>query len=127
MKEETMTFANVKVGDKLWSLRFGEVIITEIDGGHIYGTADTLNLSWNMDGRVTISQVTPDLYFGKPEIIAPPPPKRKVKKTRDIPVQITDIRHSADYGTEIRLIAKRADAFIISLGYDSTLHFEWEE
>ena len=74
-------FSTVRPGDKLWSLRYGEVVVTE---KHHYKVqcrvAPNHWVLWWFDGRHYDTDVTPDLYWSKPEIIAPPQPKRMVNK-----------------------------------------------
>ena len=79
-------FKNAKIGDRLYSLRFGWVEVLSVNYGYPYVTNHILcsdthkeTICWRADGRLYEQDVTQDLYWGKPEIIAPEKPKRKVK------------------------------------------------
>lgn len=76
-------FSTAKVGDKLWSLEYGEIEVTEVSqiAGRVYGaSAQHRGLSWVADGCVSTESFTPDLYWSQPTIIAPPRPKRMVER-----------------------------------------------
>ena len=77
-------FSEVKVGDQLYSLRHGyvpvEVILTT---NHPYNLImkvhGCVSEAYTMDGKRNTDDDFPDLYWDKPEIIAPEKPKKKVK------------------------------------------------
>lgn len=81
------TFVNGEAGELVFSLRFGEGVIEQIFHETIYpirvqfqkhGTQD-----FTANGNFFVNDLIPDLYWGKPEIIAP---KRKImiKKEFDV-------------------------------------------
>jgi hypothetical protein len=88
-QESKPTFVDAKVGDKVYSLRYGEGII---EGFYPYDTVRPFRVmftkggcvAYGIDGRLSKLDITPDLYWAKPEIIAPPMPKRKVKKSIEL-------------------------------------------
>lgn len=67
-------FSTAKVGDNLWSLRYGEVVVTKVCKDWLLGRYGKCGQSdwWSLDGINHFGEVTPDLYWSKPEIIAPP-------------------------------------------------------
>ena len=74
----------VKVGDILFSLRYGEVEIVKVVEGdryHVFFYNNGYLKSRSLDGRDYADNAYPDLFWSKPEIIAPPKPKRMVTKT----------------------------------------------
>ena len=93
-------FRNAKPGDVLYSLLYGPVVVKGIDtpagGGYPLSCfAETTEdiYHWTVDGRFRKKQEIPDLYWNKPEIIAPPKPKRMVEKTWELWVNL----YPADY------------------------------
>ena len=79
-------FSDVKVGDKLWSVRLGECEVVEIDPCCGYTGILCRNLGgyteeYYPNGNYFSDDAVPSLYWSRPEIIAPPRPKRKVTKT----------------------------------------------
>ena len=80
-----MDFSNVKVGDRLYSLSYGEVRVMKFDRDTHYPVrCDMVGQggcnSWTLDGKLYMSAKYPDLYFSKPQIIGGDvPPKRKRK------------------------------------------------
>lgn len=79
----------IQQGDILYSLRFGEVEVTEILHEQRYPieakVLETGDLeTWNAKGDYITSSLTQDLYWAKPEIIAPPRPKREVTKEFEV-------------------------------------------
>lgn len=83
----TNDFSKAQPGDKLWSLRYGEVLVKSVGSGRglicsIGNTSDTLD--WWDNGKLRVTDVTPDLYWSKPEIIAPEKPKRIVAKEVEV-------------------------------------------
>lgn len=75
-------FKDAKVGDKLYSLLYGWVTVKKLLDRCIVCTIDSAGNTrdWKYDGRYMLVGDTQDLYWGKPEIIAPPKPRRKVTK-----------------------------------------------
>lgn len=70
-------FSKAVVGETLYSLRHGEVEVAAVSETSVIATllkARYSNVAWFFDGRRFNSDVTPDLYWSKPEIIAPPAP-----------------------------------------------------
>lgn len=87
----TTTFEEVKIGDRVYSLRFGWGTIKNISIDIFYivfdnGKADYYKYNgYLIDQSITEFQ---DLYWDIPEIIAPEKPKQLVKKTRWYHAQI---------------------------------------
>lgn len=81
------TFENVRIGDKVYSLKHGwgaiedigavqhapEYLIRVVFNNGKYGT-------YTIDGFLYADDITPDLYWGEPQITAPPRPKKTVTK-----------------------------------------------
>lgn len=86
----TTTFENAQVGDKVYSLRYGEgKIFSSIDIDAYLPLRIKFELytgifSYHLDGRCTEKDITRDLYWSKPEIIAPEQPKRGTKTIKTI-------------------------------------------
>lgn len=87
--EEHNDFSFAKVGDPVYSLKYGWGIVTQ----NLSETSCTYpikvsfsknNLWYAIKGKLNINYITPDLYWDKPEIIAPSPPKRKIEKKLDV-------------------------------------------
>jgi hypothetical protein len=78
-------FSNAKIGDKVYSLLHGEAFIVSIDKTTY--TRPYLNaqiptgytFSFYEDGRA--HSLDPCVFWSKPEISDPPPPKRKIVKS----------------------------------------------
>lgn len=79
------TFENAKVGDKVYSLTCGYGIIERINTNNAFPIKviyDTVSYeTFDLNGKYADHEITPRLYWDKPEIIAPEAPKRMVKKT----------------------------------------------
>lgn len=85
MCENTSGFSSVKVGDKLWSAAYGECEVTDKGPSTlvVVPTCDTMrriSIVFFNDGT-THGTAPQSLFWSRPEIIAPPKPKRKVMKT----------------------------------------------
>lgn len=78
-------FTKDDVGLSVYSLKFGEGIIVSIDIINVYpihvefASCDYF-YNYSLNGKLHENDQTQDLYFSKPEITAPPRPKKKVKK-----------------------------------------------
>lgn len=75
------TFEKAQVGDKVYSLRYGEGKIIGTPGIIIEVKFGNRILEYYCCGKLRNDDNTADLYWGKPEIIAPEAPKRLVDKT----------------------------------------------
>lgn len=74
-------FSNARVGDKVYSVAHGEGVITVIELEEDFPirakfTGGTSTFSFS--GRLNVG-CPPSLFWGKPEIIAPPKPPRTIK------------------------------------------------
>lgn len=85
--ESKQYFDGIKVGDKLWSIQLGDCIVMEAnhtacDGKYpIYVRNDKdVTASYTQNGFERETEAAQSLYWSKPEIIAPPRPKRKITK-----------------------------------------------
>jgi hypothetical protein len=69
-------FSKVRVGDKIFTLLDGEVLVDRVDDDSF------LAGDWwfEKDGSLLEGALFPSAFWSKPEIIIPPPPKRMVKK-----------------------------------------------
>lgn len=80
----------IQQGDILYSLRYGEVKVSWIAEGNTYPIVGIIlhgeggDNMWTHDGKLLATADIPDLYWSKPEIIAPPRPKREVVKELDV-------------------------------------------
>lgn len=95
----TNDFRTAQPGDKLWSLRYGEVVVVRISASNtilcsIGNTSNTLE--WWICGRAFASDVTPDLYWSRPEIVAPEKPERVVM--REFTMYINRYENGEVYG-----------------------------
>jgi len=90
MCDSASDFSGVKVGDKLWSVQLGECEVThapQTDKDRIiccpmYCCHDSL--CYSQDGKLMDNHPVQSLFWARPEIIAPPKPKRKVVKTVEL-------------------------------------------
>lgn len=76
-------FSGVKVGDKLWSVQLGECEVVRVDSNVwpcVCQGAGGMEC-YTSDGKVVATDAFPSLFWSRPEIIAPPKPKRRVVKT----------------------------------------------
>ena len=74
-------FSSAREGDSLYSLRDGYVTVVSVNAGGIVAMdSGGFNDTWSLRGFYVQSHVTPDLYWDKPEIVAPPKPKRLVER-----------------------------------------------
>lgn len=80
---DTNDFSSVKVGDKLWSIQLGECEVMGANYNHVVvkRVSSTVDLCYELDGKHLKGDAHQSLFWFKPEIIAPPRPKRKVTKT----------------------------------------------
>ena len=92
-------FKNAKVGDEVYSLRFGQGNICIVDdSAYPIKTAwNSLAKSYTFDGKLNIDDVIPDLYHSKPEIIEA---KRMVKKSFDLWFNIYGNKDVINYNSE---------------------------
>jgi len=91
-------FRKVAVGDTVFSLQSGEGVVSKIDTPNATFTAvfekhpfgQAMYTTYEVDGKFAFyPSVTPDLYWSKPEIIAPKR-KVKVKRSQEIWVNVYD-------------------------------------
>lgn len=79
-----MNITKDDIGMKVWDIHYGNGRIVSVDNGDRPVTIDYQGISscvcYCVDGRRFPDDIQPTLYWSKPEIIAPPKPKRKVKK-----------------------------------------------
>jgi hypothetical protein len=79
-----------KLGDEVYSIKYGKGVVGDISSdGHLkpIGCIFMRNgetARFLMDGRYQEYEPLPDLYYGPPEIIGPPKPKRIVKRTVEV-------------------------------------------
>lgn len=76
-----MKFTNAKVGEMVYSLRFGGGKITEINQDKTFPIVaffDCGTREFNFSGLYIETDKNPDLYWSKPEIIEPKRPIEKV-------------------------------------------------
>lgn len=86
MCENTSDFSGVKVGDKLWSVQLGECEVSETSRAGIYRIFCKSKLSeasYTASGLYSEEAAVQSLFWSRPEIIAPPKPRRKVTKTME--------------------------------------------
>lgn len=121
MCENTSDFSGVKVGDKLWSVQLGECEVANVDNKDCTfkceDTNNNLNMWYRRDGTsydITGPSAHQQLFWSRPDIIAPPRPKRKVVKTveawiniypEDVPRFAHKTRDEADSARELNRIA----------------------
>ena len=78
-------FSGVKVGDKLWSVQLGECEVSLVDDDNTFYCENADDGSWfNLNGKCISNDDHghhQSLFWSRPEIIAPPRPKRKMVKT----------------------------------------------
>lgn len=99
-----MKFTKDDVGMKVYSLKYGEGRIRSFFSGRIYPLEVQFTFDYveyfDIMGRLFLRDITQDLYYAKPEIIAPRRPKKKVKRIIVRFVNIfTDNRTSLGYKT----------------------------
>lgn len=94
-------FAKAKVDDKVFSLQYGEGVISSIESPHIDRAHDRIRVAfknycacaYDLYGyRYRVKDITQDLYWSKPEIIAPEKPKKMTEVKRDVWLNV----HSKD-------------------------------
>lgn len=81
---EKPMFADVKVGDRVWSVLCGWGVVVDIDTSHYpvdvnfdAGSCDC----FTFEGKQEIRDTSPALFWDEIKIVPPPRPKRKVTKT----------------------------------------------
>jgi hypothetical protein len=81
MKSAT-DFSKAKVGDKIWTIQGGDVLIQRIDKrpGEVYTITTSSEDVYNNEGYFLGSDKFPSAFWSNPHIVIPSPPKRKVKK-----------------------------------------------
>ena len=72
-------FDGIKVGDKIWTIQDGEVEVREIEKGSALPIITT-GLRYTMEGRFLVGDKHQSAFWSDPHIVAPPKPKRMVKK-----------------------------------------------
>jgi hypothetical protein len=83
-----------KVGDRVWSIQLGDAEIVQIDDPNTDEFPITIKTKdghmdyYAMDGREDEYDFCPSLFYGPPDIIGPPKPKRMVKKTAALKVAV---------------------------------------
>lgn len=82
-------------GGKVYSLRFGDGIVSEIREPSPSGSAmfavfhgAQRTVLYTLAGRAYEDDIHPDLYHGKPSIIAPPEPERRPQLELDAPILV---------------------------------------
>ena len=78
-------FSKARVGDRVYDIRHGEGVIVIVDDHCAYPIVcrfgeSRREASFTLSGLSKSTDATPTLYWSKPEISDPPPPKRKVKR-----------------------------------------------
>jgi hypothetical protein len=77
-------FSNARVGDKVYSLEWGECEIIKIkDDSYpiVVGVDGEVVETYTIKGFRLENHTLPSLFWSKPAISDPPPPRRMVKKT----------------------------------------------
>jgi len=80
------TFEKAQVGDKVYSLKYGEGKIIRVKPREenypiiINFNREASDFAYAINGKYVKNDLTPDLYWSKPEIIEPEAPKRLVEK-----------------------------------------------
>lgn len=75
-----------RVGDRVWSIQLGGAEIMEVSNPDIHTYPITVRNKdggveyYTMTGRADEDDIAPSLYYGPPDIIGPPKPKRMVKR-----------------------------------------------
>jgi hypothetical protein len=93
-------FSSVKVGDKLWSVQLGECDVVVVKAGTwnsiVCRNGEGNSEPYHQDGRYWSEDAAPSLYWSRPEITAPPKPKRMVRKEVEAWVNVYDGMHIVD-------------------------------
>lgn len=84
----------LQVGDTLYSLKYGRIEVTRIEESNTYAIEGVIlsardtgsgEEEWTAEGKLLdLTDTVPDLYWAKPEIIAPARPTREVVKELDV-------------------------------------------
>jgi len=95
----------VKVGDRLWSLCIGWVIVANVNAdGTILAKPSypTTEWCWTVDGKKfhNTKEALRDIYWDEVKITPPPKPKRKVKKVIEKWMNLNDGILSSVWSTE---------------------------
>ena len=75
-----------RVGDKVWSIQLGDAKVAAIDETKeaefpvVLETKDGGREYYTIDGKDDPDDLIPSVYYGPPDIIGPPRPKRMVKR-----------------------------------------------
>lgn len=85
MSDKIKTFRNAKVGDRVWSIRFGWGKITEVLPRELYSIVAGFNntsSSFTFDGKYDSTDINPELFWNEfkipPEAFVKPQPKLEV-------------------------------------------------
>lgn len=92
-------FENAKIGDKFWSLKYGECVIVGIHPNLFYPVSARASCAihcWHINGNLSSSDITKDAYWYKPKIIEKP---RKETKTSVCIVGYVNIYKHCIYDT----------------------------
>ena len=118
----------VKVGDKLWSIHFGECVVIDIYEGDEYsiriGTttlSDVEDEHYTMDGYYLRGHKLPSLFWSKPEFELPPRPKRMVKKEGWINIYsdgFTSNIHKSEQKANINLHSAKTRVACVKVEYE---------
>ena len=66
----------IKVGDKVWTIADGETMVSHIDEKSAYPIFTVCGQeSYTADGRLSVSDKHPSLFWSDPHIVAPPKPE----------------------------------------------------
>lgn len=125
-------FKDARVGDKVWSPRWGDGEIVEIDYIHngLYVLSVRFDLqheyhNFTLEGKWDTSDKFPLLFWAGTKIIPADRPKRKVKKTRNKYVNIYPV------GEVLYNAAKDAKDFVwpgaLAIAVPVTIEFGMEE
>lgn len=121
---ERPMFADARVGDKVWDMRYGEDKVVNIVHNNSY-PIKTKQGSFTINGLAYTNHKYPTLFWSRPEFTPPPRPKRKVMvKKREIKCAN---RYESGFGsghTTRDSAVRSADPG--SLGV-ATITTEWEE
>ena len=124
MKEQD--FSGVKVGDKLWSFELGECEVIELLETKFKAISPLKE--WNyycFNGKSLYRNgfQTQTLFYSKPEFEPPPKPKRMVKKSREVYMNIYEDGSGDFYPS----IAEAQDGVAGHIATCVPVTIEWEE
>lgn len=113
----TETFKNVKVGDKVYSIGCGNGTVESVTGINydyhfrvefkMKRNDSKIIIPYTIDGKMDAFNEIADLYWGKPEIIAPGKPKKMVKVEENVWINCYKRRPKSIHLTEAEANSRR--------------------